>query len=196
MCCLSISTFYEVHPIGRMTSQLYIQVVASSLLSTQQKDEICQLCRRVYQEEFADFWANLPDSMHVLGYLDGELVTHAAWVLRWLQPAGQLPLRTAYVEAVATDLPQQRHGYATQVMQRLQAEIVDYELGGLSENPDVRHWYARLGWESWQGPLSIRSEQGILPTPQDHCMILRLPKTPFLQLNLGLSAEWRPGELW
>ena len=105
-------------------------------------------------------------------------------------------LRTAYVEAVATDVDYQRQGYATQVMQRLQAEIVDYELGGLSENPDVRHWYAQLGWESWQGPLSIRSEQGCIATPDEHCMILRLPQTPPIQLESPLSAEWRPGELW
>ena len=81
-------------------------------------------------------------------------------------------------------------------MRRLQAEIIDYDLGGLSENPDFRFWYQRLGWESWRGQLLIRTEQGLLPTPGEHCMILRLPKTPALDLGSSLSAEWRTGELW
>ncbi|MFN8441772.1 MAG: GNAT family N-acetyltransferase [Caldilineaceae bacterium] len=179
-----------------MTPPLQIQVIPRDQLSLIQKEEIRQLCTRVYEEDFSDFWGTFADSTHVLGYVGDQLVSHAAWVLRWLQPEGYSPLRTAYVEAVATDVEHQRHGYATLTMQHLQAEIVDYELGGLSENPDVRHWYARLGWESWQGPLSIRTEQGLLATPDDHCMILRLPPTPPIQLTSPLSAEWRPGELW
>jgi aminoglycoside 2'-N-acetyltransferase I len=121
------------------------------------------------------------------------------WVERWLQPAGHPPLRTAYVEAVATEQSEQQRGFGTLVMQRLQGELDDYELGGLSENPDFRFWYGRLGWEPWRGPLYIRpqsnSEADLLPT-EDHCMILRLPKTPPLDLDATLSAEWRTGELW
>lgn len=179
-----------------MSPQLQIQVRPRNQLFPFQKEEIRQLCTSVYQEEFSDFWTNFADSTHVLGYVGEQLVSHAAWVLRWLQPEGHPSLRTAYVEAVATEVAHQRHGYATQVMERLQAEIADYELGGLSENPDVRHWYARLGWESWRGPLSIRREQESLATPDDHCMILRLPQTPPIHLGSALSAEWRPGELW
>jgi aminoglycoside 2'-N-acetyltransferase I len=37
----------------------------------------------------------------------------------------------------------------------------------------------------------------MLPTPaEEQVMILRLPKTPPLDPNAPLSAEWREGELW
>lgn len=179
-----------------MSARFAIQVVAHQALSMQQHDAVLQLCSTVYKEPLAPFepWAEAAG--HVLGYLDGELVSHAMWVDRWLQPAGLPRLCTAYVEAVATLQPYQQRGFGTAVMQRLQAEINDYDLGGLSENPDFRSWYQRLGWESWQGPLLIRSEQGLSPTPDEHCMILRLPRTPLLDLAATLSAEWRTGELW
>ena len=36
----------------------------------------------------------------------------------------------------------------------------------------------------------------LLPTPEEQVMVLRLPKTPPLDLELPLSAEWREGEVW
>jgi len=45
--------------------------------------------------------------------------------------------------------------------------------------------------------LFIRTENGLLPSPADEeVMILRLSKTPYLDLSAPLSAEWREGELW
>jgi hypothetical protein len=82
-------------------------------------------------------------------------------------------------------------------MRQLHAHIAaqGFDLGGLS--PFSVDYYARLGWERWRGPLAIRSETGLQPSPSDECaMILRLPKTPALNLDAQLSAEWRRGELW
>jgi Predicted acetyltransferase involved in intracellular survival and related acetyltransferases len=131
----------------------------------------------------------------VLGRFDGHLVSHALWVTRYLQ-AGHGPLlRTAYVEAVATDPDYQRRGFATAVMQRLAAEVKDFELAALS--PSDPAFYARLGWQLWRGPLFIRTEDGLLASPdEEQVMILRLPRTPLLDLDMPLSAEWRQGELW
>jgi hypothetical protein len=56
--------------------------------------------------------------------------------------------------------------------------------------------YARLGWEFWRGPLFIRRAGRLIPTPDEEVMILRLPKTPPLDLEAPLSVEWREGELW
>jgi len=53
-----------------------------------------------------------------------------------------------------------------------------------------------MGWQSWRGPLAIRTEAGLLATPGEAVMILRLPHTPPLALDGPLSAEWRIGELW
>jgi len=75
-------------------------------------------------------------------------------------------------------------------------EIQDYELAALS--PFSVEYYERLGWERWRGPLFIRTKEGnLLPSLDDEeVMILRLPKTPVLDLSAPLSAEWREGELW
>jgi aminoglycoside 2'-N-acetyltransferase I len=47
----------------------------------------------------------------------------------------------------------------------------------------------------WRGPLFIRSAAALTATPQDRVMVLRLPKTPPLDLEAALSAEWRAGDL-
>jgi hypothetical protein len=70
----------------------------------------------------------------------------------------------------------------------------DFDLGALSPSDDG--FYVRLGWETWRGPLSIRTATGSMPTPEDRVMILCLPGTPDLDLDAPLSAEWRDGELW
>ncbi len=110
--------------------------------------------------------------------------------------AGHLPpLRTAYVEAVATDLAWRNRGFAAAIMRRIAAEVQDFDLAAPAPF-DVRY-YARLGWEAWQGPLFIRTQAGLQPSPEDEkVMILRLPKTPPLDITHPLSAEWREGELW
>jgi aminoglycoside 2'-N-acetyltransferase I len=87
-----------------------------------------------------------------------------------------------------------RRGYASAVMKRLARAIADYDLGAL--DPAEPELYARLGWVFWRGPLFIRMDGELLPTPDERVMILRLPKTPPLDLDAPLSAEWRPGELW
>ncbi len=57
-------------------------------------------------------------------------------------------------------------------------------------------YYERLGWELWCGPLAIRTERGLVATPGEEVMILRLSKTPALDLDHRLTAEWRQGEVW
>jgi aminoglycoside 2'-N-acetyltransferase I len=39
-------------------------------------------------------------------------------------------------------------------------------------------------------------DAGVLGTPDEQVMVLRLPRTPLLDLDAALTAEWRPGELW
>ena len=65
-----------------------------------------------------------------------------------------------------------------------------------ASSPSFAVTYARLGWEFWRGPLFIRRADRLIPTPDEDVMILRLPKTPPLDLEAPLSAEWREGELW
>ena len=169
-------------------------VASADLLSAAERDEILSLCAAAFDEDVGRMFALLPGSTHVRARLDGRLVGHACWVTRWLQPDGLPPLRTAYVEAVAVDPDHQRRGIGGRIMRRLVAEVQDYDLTALS--PAVEPFYARLGWEPWRGPTAIRTDGGSLPTPDEEIMILRTRRTPPLDLNARISAEWREGELW
>lgn len=169
-------------------------VQASEELSSATRAAIIDLCAVAFDEPFDRLFDLLLGSCHLLAYADERLVSHACWVTRWLQPAGLPPLRTAYVEAVATHPDWQGRGYGTLVMRRLAKEIAAYDLGGLS--PAVAPFYTRLGWEDWRGPTAIRTADGLLPTPGEEIMILRTPQTPPLDLDALITAEWRDGELW
>jgi len=164
-------------------------------LSDADRRRIIALCNRAYGEDLEPVFGAFVSPTHVLGYLGGRLVSHALWVTRRLQAGRGRLLRTAYVEAVATDPDYQRRGFATAVMQRLAAAVRDFELAALS--PSAPAFYERLGWERWRGPLFIRTDDGLLlSTDEEQLMILRLPRTPPLDLDAPLSAEWRRGELW
>jgi aminoglycoside 2'-N-acetyltransferase I len=173
---------------------LRIEIVQADRLAPDLLASIHDLCNRAYEEDLEYLFSTFKDASHVLGFLDTRLVSHAMWVTRWLQPGDGPLLRTAYVEMVATEPGFERRGFATAVMQRLASAIADFELGGLC--PAEPALYAKLGWVFWRGPLSIRTPDGLVPTTEERVMILRLPKTPALDLDLPLSGEWREGEVW
>ncbi|MBO9340316.1 MAG: GNAT family N-acetyltransferase [Chloroflexus sp.] len=178
-----------------MNNQLTIRVVQGASLSEAARNHIIALCNKAYNEDLAPLFHTFVGASHVLGYYNGLFVSHALWVNRYLQVGNAPLLRTAYIEAVATDPVYHRRGFATAIMKYLVNEIQDYELAALS--PFDVAFYERLGWELWRGPLYIRTENGLLSSPADEqVMILRLPKTPPLDLSAPLSAEWREGELW
>jgi len=178
-----------------MKVTLQIELIKGKDLSSDEQQAIIKFCSRAFEKELDSLFRAFVYPTHVLGYQAGTLVSHALWVTRRLR-AGKGPLlRTAYVEAVATEQAFRGLGYATAIMKRVEEEIQDYDLGGLS--PFSVAYYERLGWELWRGSLYIRTEAGLVPTPDDEqVMILRLPKTPDLDINDTLSAEWRTGELW
>jgi aminoglycoside 2'-N-acetyltransferase I len=176
-----------------MDQELTYSLMSGAHLSLEERQEILALCSRAFETNYASIYAKFSNPVHILARLDGELVSHALWNTRWLKCGNTSLLRTAYVEAVATDPPYQGRGFATGVMRELQAYIADYELGCLS--PAIDSLYECLGWEYWRGPVSIRTKKRLLSTPYE-IMVLRLPRTPALDLDSPLSAEWRPGELW
>jgi aminoglycoside 2'-N-acetyltransferase I len=128
--------------------------------------------------------------------LDGAVVAHAAVVERELDLDGR-PVRTGYVEAVATDPAHQGRGVGTAVMR----EVADYirerfELGALGTGS--HHFYERLGWLTWQGPTSVLTDDGIRRTPdEDGCiLVLPTPSSPTLDLTAPIRCRWRPGDVW
>lgn len=174
---------------------LQITVVQGRSLSAFARKQIIAFCSRAYGEDMEPVFATFSEPTHVLAYHNGALVGHALWITRFLQAGSPPLLRTAYVEAVATDPTWRKRGFAAAVMRRIAAEVRDFDLAALS--PFDVGYYTKLGWELWRGPLAIRTPNGLEPTPEDETvMILRLPKTPPLDLAGPLSAEWREGELW
>lgn len=177
-----------------MSGRLRVEVVSSESLSDADRRNIILLCNRAYAEDLEPLFNTFGDAMHVLGFYAGSLVSHAMWVTRWLQPGSGRFLRTAYVEMVATEPEHRQRGFATEVMKHLADAITDFDLGALC--PAEISLYSRLGWVFWRGPLFIRMSGELSPTPDERVMILHLPRTPLLDLDAPLSAEWRPGELW
>jgi aminoglycoside 2'-N-acetyltransferase I len=158
---------------------------------------IIRVCIEAHQEDdFLHLFDYIPSGgRHFLAYRQTELVSHALVTTRWLQPEGQPVLKTAYVDAVATAPAHQGRGYGSAVMRQLAAGISDYRIACLET--DRPSFYARLSWEIWRGPLAGRSEQGLIPTPeQTRIMILRLPQTPMLDLDRGLTIECQKGRVW
>jgi aminoglycoside 2'-N-acetyltransferase I len=117
-------------------------------------------------------------------------------VERELHVAGR-PIRTGYVEAVATVPRRQGEGLGTRAMAAV-GEIIeaDFELGTLGTGS--HHFYERLGWETWRGPAFVRTPDGDRRTADDEgfILVLRTVRTPTLDLSAAISCEWRPGDVW
>lgn len=174
---------------------LTIRTVPRRHLTQQEADAILALCSAAYEMDFAPYLALFDDPIHVLAEENGRLVSHALWVTRVLEADHHLQLNTAYIEAVATLPEEQGRGFGSAVMRAVGAGIqTGYDLGALS--PSDWAFYAPFGWELWQGPLFVRTDQGEVATPDEEVMILRVPATPPLQLTWSLSVEWRPIEAW
>ena len=127
---------------------------------------------------------------------DGTIVSHASVVERELHVAGR-PLRTGYVEAVATLPGEQGHGYGSAVMREVNRHVMDsFDLGGLGTGS--QGFYERLGWQIWRGPTSVRSASGTERTADEdgYIMVLSTPTSPVLDLDAPISCEWRPGDSW
>jgi aminoglycoside 2'-N-acetyltransferase I len=175
---------------------LRIEIVRSVDLPPSTLAEIIALCNRAYHRDLSHFFPNFQDPTHVIGFVDSTIACHAMWVTRWLQAGDGPLLRTAYVEMVATDPVHQRRGYASAIMRGLVAVVQDFDLACLCPSDAGTALYPQLGWEHWRGPLSIRSDAGLLSTPEERVMIMRLPGSPQLDLDQQLSAEWRMDDLW
>lgn len=176
-------------------SDLRIECIGSDGLPAGELAAIVAMCELAYEEPLSALFASYGPGTHLIGRRDGLVVSHLMWVTRWLQPAGMAPLRTAYIEMVASHPAHQGQGYATRLMKQVPGWLENaFELAALC--PADTSLYSRLDWVFWRGPLYVRLDGRLLPTPDERVMILPLDKTPALNLDAGLSAEWRTGELW
>ena len=175
---------------------LTIRILPAESLAAKDREQIFAMCARAYGEDVRASYETFAERMHVIGSIGDRIVTHALRVTRWLAPDGREPLRTAYIELVATDPLHQRRGYATQLMDAVVAESHDFDLAALAPSDEGLALYQRLGWVIWEGPLLIRRGSALIPTPGELVMIQRLPRSPKLDVHSSLSAEWREGEVW
>jgi aminoglycoside 2'-N-acetyltransferase I len=183
--------------MNSQTGFLTLTFARTEDLNDATRASIIQVCIAAHQEEdFNNLFSYIPSGgRHFLAYREAELVSHAVVTTRWLQPEGQAILKTAYVDAVATLPAYQGQGYGSAVMRHLAENIPDYEIVCLETEKIA--FYERLGWELWRGPLAGRSEQGLIPTPeQKGVMILRLAGTPALNLDGKLTIESQAGRIW
>lgn len=177
-----------------------IRSLASDELTTPQVAALKALMADAFAEDehggfTDDDWAHALGGIHVLAEEEGRIVGHASVVARDIRVGGR-PLRTGYVEAVATAVERQGHGIGTAVMRTVAEHLAGFELGALGTGS--QGFYARLGWEVWRGPSSVRTAGGELRTPQEdgYLMVLRTPLTPAIDLDAPISCEWRPGDVW
>lgn len=170
-------------------------------------DTLHQLCRTAFEEPgatrdpaglgfTADDWAHACGGVHAFVTEAGAPVAHGSVVQRELHVGG-VALHAGYVEAVATRADRRGRGLGTAVMHALGDEIrARFELGALDTS--LHGFYARLGWERWRGPTSVRTDDDPVATPEEdgYVMVLRTPSTPALDLDAPISCEWRPGDVW
>jgi aminoglycoside 2'-N-acetyltransferase I len=181
-----------------MNEPITVTVRSTEDLSAADRSSVIDVCIAAHDnEDFKNLFIRYIPSggRHFLAYRGSELVSHAVVTTRWAQPEGCAVLKTAYVDAVATLPKYQLLGYGRATMRALGSGVDDYEIAGLET--ERQGFYERLGWEEWRGPLAGRSEQGLVPTPEQRgVMVLRLPRTPPLDLDAGMTIECQPERIW
>lgn len=169
-------------------------------LTPDQAREVRSLCERAWAAKGGGFddedWESCLGGTHVLVEERDAFVAHAAVIERTLELDGT-PLRTGFVEAVATLPERQGAGHASEAMRAVN-ELVDggFELGAL--DTDIPAFYERLGWVLWPGRTGVREPDGVRLTPEeDGNVLVRLPGR---SLDAGrdslLVCDWRPGDPW
>jgi len=174
-----------------------VAVLRTEDLTAADRSAVIDVCIAAHDlEDFRNLFSYVPSGgRHFLAYRGPNLVGHAVVTTRWLQLSDKPLMRTAYVDAVSTLPSFQRLGYGTAVMRRLAAEIDDYGIGCLQT--DLRGFYEPLGWEPWRGALSGRADDRLIPTPdQRGVMVLRLRRTPPIDLDEPLSIEAQANRIW
>jgi len=184
-----------------MSDKPTILKLPTDALSAQQTADIRALLWAAFaDDEHGAFteedWQHSIGGTHFIALVESEIACHASVVERELHVARR-PLRTGYVEAVATAPARQGTGFGTAVMREVNALIAaSFEIGALGTGS--QGFYERLGWQIWRGPSSVRTDQGEQRTPDEdgYIMALITPLTPPIDLDSPISCEWRPGDVW
>jgi aminoglycoside 2'-N-acetyltransferase I len=174
-----------------------LQKVTTQQLSIRELAALRAFLNEAFDDDFPDEdWDHCLGGVHVVLRDGDSFISHAAVVERQLV-ADDRPLHTGYVEGVATRSQSQGQGHGSRVMNAV-GQIISggFEMGALGTGRI--HFYARLGWELWQGPTSVSAPTGPQRTPEEDgsVMVLRTEATRDLDLTTELMCDPRAGEVW
>lgn len=175
-----------------------IRTVVTADLTTAEAGRLRTFLDEAFAGEFGDDdWSHALGGVHVLATVDGELAAHASVVARQLVADGH-PLRTGYVEAVATGRRWRRRGIGDQVMAAAERLVAGgFEMGALAPSDEGARLYLRRVWVPWRGPLGALTPEGTVSTPDEQVFVLTTPGSPAeLDLDRPLTCDWRRGDLW
>jgi aminoglycoside 2'-N-acetyltransferase I len=183
-----------------VASRVAVTLVPTGALTAAAKSAIRTLLWAAFDDPddamTEDDWQHALGGVHFVAEADGEIVAYASVSERALEVDGR-PVRSGYVEAVATAVGHQGRGIGSQVMREVNAYIRDrFELGALGTG---RHrFYERLGWLTWKGPTSVRTADGPRRAPDEdgYILVLPTPTSPELNLAAPISCDQRPGDSW
>ncbi|MFF1606227.1 GNAT family N-acetyltransferase [Amycolatopsis sp. NPDC058278] len=149
-----------------------------------------------FEGNFSDTdWENALGGTHALAFDDTELVGHAALVQRRLLHGGRV-LRAGYVEGVAVRADHRRRGCASALMTALERLLPGYDLGALCAAEEAVTLYEGRGWQRWRGPTFALTPDGVRRTADEDGGVYVFPGQAALDLDGGLTADWRAGDLW
>lgn len=149
-----------------------------------------------FEGDFApEDWEHALGGMHVLGFLDDELIAHGAVVPRRMD-FDTATIDVGYVEAIAVHPDHQGNGYGTDLMRAITDFCESaYDVSMLST--DEHDFYVRLGWQQFMGESYVRTTHGIERTAdEDEGLMLLLPETHRALLTAKVTCEDRSGDAW
>jgi aminoglycoside 2'-N-acetyltransferase I len=161
--------------------------------------DIRALMDLAFEGDFSDAdWKHTLGGWHAVVRVGGALVAHVSVVPRILR-IGDRPLRTGYVEGMATHPDHRRRGHAASLLRAANERILaTYELGALSDGTGIEGFYQRHGWKAWTGKSFVEGPGGTEATPDDDGGILVLPNPACrgLDTDLPITCDWRAGDVW
>jgi aminoglycoside 2'-N-acetyltransferase I len=141
-------------------------------------------------------WEHCLGGVHALIWDGPVLVGHASVVQRRLLHGGRA-LRAGYVEGVAVRASHRGRGHGATLMSTLERVVRGaYDLGALSASERAGTFYARRGWQPWQGPTFALTPTGVQRTADEDDGVFVLAHLIPLDLTGELTCDWRDGDVW
>jgi aminoglycoside 2'-N-acetyltransferase I len=155
-----------------------------------------ELLDDVFDDMTEPDWEHALGGVHVLVWDRPQLIGHASLIQRRLLHGGRA-LRTGYVEGVGVRADRRGYGHGATMMRALERVARGaYDLGALGSSELAVGFYARRGWQQWQGRTSALTPNGIVPTPDDDGGVYVLPGAVPLDLTGELTCDWCQGDVW